>query len=59
VNLPIGFGANRGERGEKAFGIEVIAKERRPAVTTIHDVLQRSGVFERTARGQENDCDSD
>jgi hypothetical protein len=28
MNLPVGFGASRGQRGEKAFVIEVVAEDR-------------------------------
>jgi hypothetical protein len=52
-HLPIGLGANLGERAEKPLGIEVFAKDRLTAVATIHHRITRARIFEPTAARQD------
>ena len=53
MNLPIGLGASLGERDEKLFVIEIVAKDGFTMVATIHDVIDRAGIFDaqRTGHG--------
>jgi len=46
VNLPIGLATSLGERGQKAFVVGVIAEDGFTTVASIHNVVDRAGVFD-------------
>ena len=46
MHLPVRLGTSLGERGEKAFVIEVVAEDGLAMVATIHDVINRAGIFD-------------
>lgn len=51
MHLPIGLGASLGEGGEEAFVIQVIVEDGFPAVTAIHKVVNRAGIFDAQRAG--------
>ena len=53
VNLPIGFGANLGERGEKFVVIKVVAEDGFAAVATVHDVINCARIFDAQRTGHD------
>ena len=53
LHLPVGFGASLGERGEKAFVIGVIVEDWLAAITAIHDVIDRAGIFNARRAGHD------
>ncbi len=53
VNLPIGFGANLRQGGEKLPVIQIIAEDGFAAVAPVHDVVDRAGIFDAQRSGHD------
>ena len=51
VNLPPRLGANLPQRLDEALPIRVILEDRLAPVTTIHDVINRPGIFNSQLAG--------
>jgi len=45
MNLPIGFRARLGQRGDEQLPIPVIVEDRFPPVAAVQDVINRAGIF--------------
>ncbi len=45
MNLPPGLGASLGQRFQKTVTVPVVSKNQLTPVTAVHDVVNRTGIF--------------
>jgi hypothetical protein len=51
VNLPVGLGANLGERLDEALAIRLVQEDWLAQVTAIHDVVDCAGILDSQLAG--------